>query len=217
MPETSSGTRKRKCFNCDGEGHEAKNCPHPKADARGGPKAGARKGAHVVERGDGTYWAMVVRSKDEEGFQRVGQRPITVADFNIRYARGSQRQRRAQENHQTNTFGELGNVSDGEEVEPEVPSVPDMPEGAHRRKRVDKPRGKATKFANHSRCSCEEHGSGESCEVVQESADGLDKSSWPILSMPTGSPDVDVRTTDETGENPSNPDAPLRGSFVTSK
>ena len=66
----------------------------------------------MIEQGDGTHWVMMVRPKDPEGFERVGQKPITVADFNIRYAGGSQRQRREYELQQRNRFACVGKLDD---------------------------------------------------------------------------------------------------------
>ena len=93
---------KRKCFDCGKEGHEARFCPKKKN--KNTNNKGNRRGANVVEPGDGTYWAMMVRAKDDDGFERVGQRPITVADFHIRHGVKSQAQRKAEVRALKNTF-----------------------------------------------------------------------------------------------------------------
>ena len=74
---------KRKCFGCGEEGHEAGNCPHKDKKKKGGFRGNDRKGprrgggrngsAHVLDQGGGTYWAMVVRPKGSDAFERVGQ------------------------------------------------------------------------------------------------------------------------------------------------
>ena len=226
---------KRKCFECGKEGHEARNCPEKKkksGEGRGGRGGDGRgRGAHVVEQGDGTQWVMMVRPKDSEGYERVGQKPITVADFRVRYAGGSQRQRREDEKQQKNRFACLDELG-----EPDVEDSPPPPPALHKEPRLRPERKSPSNIltsADSCRCSCHDSEDRGSCNALHKS-DLLDLSkeassteertatngvvvardSWPTISVPIPSVQVSsVALSDIPGsstlklteENPPNP------------
>ena len=205
---------KRTCFECGEEGHEARFCPKKKKKQLRNNK-GNKRGSNVVEQGDGTYWAMMVRAKDADGFERVGQRPITVADFNIRHGVKSQAQRKAEGKALKNPFECLADPVDvGDEV-PEVPSAPPAGENSRPKPKKNLP-GKNIIVADRAGCSCRNHTNNGSCGapprsesvdrsvskseevMIQASADGAARAraSWPTRSFPASSGNTDSKVVD---------------------
>ena len=158
----------RVCFDCGEKGHESRFCPKKKKKFAN-KKGGNKRGANVVEQGDGTHWVMMVRPKDNEGFERVGQRPITVADFNIRHGVKSQAQRKAEDKALKNKFECLAETVDVADAVPEIPVVPEAIAGGTRPKPKRNLPSKSLIIADRAGCSCKNHSNNGLCGVPPRS------------------------------------------------
>ena len=198
-----------------------------------------------MDQGDGTYWAMLVRPKDPDGFERVGQRLITIADFNIKHAGWSQRQRRAEKKLLKNKYECLDETTDDHDDVQESPPPPPTAHGEPRPRSNQRSPGNHMIIADCTRCPCEHHDPQGSCSESHKSdardlseqapsaerraeAKGVAtaKCSWPTLSVPSitakefigdNLPNPGTTPCRNTAEHVSTPDAPLRGSFEASK